>query len=317
MNNLPLPLTPPDCDLRDFQFMPLDVVRLRDSDITAVSSGDVFRCAVLLWCASWHQVPAASLPDEDIVLSQFAGFGRVVREWKKVKDGALRGWIKCSDGRLYHPVVAEKANESWQSKLRHHYEKLLDRTRKENKKRESDHQPPIEVMSFDDWISSGMNASFQRKDNQIPPENALKGEVREHKGDILNTVALANNSTETVIPGKVCAELKKLGIIDVNPAHPTLIALCAAGASMEEFIEAGKSTKSRGKKFNYLLATVKGMREDAANAVLVTGKAKVNWRKDDASIMAKARELKVGTQGLDRFQLIAKIESKIAELEGK
>lgn len=30
---LPEPLTPPDCDLRDFAFMPLDVARLRDSDL--------------------------------------------------------------------------------------------------------------------------------------------------------------------------------------------------------------------------------------------------------------------------------------------
>jgi hypothetical protein len=27
------PLTPSDCDLRDFQSMPLDVARLRDSDL--------------------------------------------------------------------------------------------------------------------------------------------------------------------------------------------------------------------------------------------------------------------------------------------
>ncbi len=29
----------------------------------------------------------------------------------------LRGWIRCSDGRLYHPVVAEKALEAWVEKL--------------------------------------------------------------------------------------------------------------------------------------------------------------------------------------------------------
>jgi hypothetical protein len=30
-----------------------------------------------------------------------------MKTWKKVRAGALRGWVKCSDGRLYHPVVAE------------------------------------------------------------------------------------------------------------------------------------------------------------------------------------------------------------------
>lgn len=98
--------------------MPLDVVRLRDSGIAVHASGDGFRAAVLLWCASWHQLPAGSLPDDDAILAQLAGYGRVVKEWKKVRNEAMRGWFKCSDGRLYHPVVVEKAIEAWQS---HHH----------------------------------------------------------------------------------------------------------------------------------------------------------------------------------------------------
>jgi hypothetical protein len=111
-NFLPAPLVPADVDLRDFTFMPLDVVRLRDSKISAMVSGDEFRAAVLLWCASWHQKPASSLADDDVELAQLAGYGRVVGEWQKVRSGALHGWIKCNDGRLYHPVVAEKAIEA-------------------------------------------------------------------------------------------------------------------------------------------------------------------------------------------------------------
>ncbi len=110
------PLTPPDCDLRDFAFMPLDVVRLRDSDLAALEAPEACWAAVLLWCASWHQIPAASLPDDDRVLANLAGFGRVVKEWQRVRSGALRGWVMCSDGRLYHPVIAEKANDAWNEK---------------------------------------------------------------------------------------------------------------------------------------------------------------------------------------------------------
>ncbi len=106
------PLVPADVDLRDFPFMPLDVIRLRDSDLAALASAEEFRCAVLLWCASWHQVPAASLPDDDVVLASLAGLGRDIRQWRKLKAAALRGFIKCDDGRLYHPVVAEKAREA-------------------------------------------------------------------------------------------------------------------------------------------------------------------------------------------------------------
>jgi Protein of unknown function (DUF1376) len=107
------PLVPPEVDLRDFAYMPLDVLRLRDSDLAAEATDAEFRAAVMLWCASWHQLPAASLPDNDAVLTRLSGFGRDIDGWKSVRSGALRGWVKCDDGRLYHPVVAEKANEAW------------------------------------------------------------------------------------------------------------------------------------------------------------------------------------------------------------
>lgn len=103
------PLVPADLDLRDFHTMPLDVVRLRDSDLSVTATGDEFRAAILLWCAAWHQVPASSLPDDDRLLARFAGYGRDLRGWKAVREAALHGFIRCSDGRLYHPVIGDMA----------------------------------------------------------------------------------------------------------------------------------------------------------------------------------------------------------------
>lgn len=145
------PLTPPECDLRGFQFMPLDVVRLRDSDLAALESPEACWAAVLLWCASWHQLPAASLPDDDRVLSQLAGFGRVVKEWLRIRPGALRGWIKCSDGRLYHPVVAEKAREAWSAKQLQRYKTECARIKKHNQRNGTS----IPCPSLDVFLSSG------------------------------------------------------------------------------------------------------------------------------------------------------------------
>lgn len=117
MTDLPDPMTLPECDLRDFPYLPLDVIRLRDSDIAAVGDAEVFRCAVLAWCVSWHQIPAASLPDDDAAIARLIGMGRDVKGFRKLREaGALRGFVKCRDGRLYHPVVAEKAVTAWQSK---------------------------------------------------------------------------------------------------------------------------------------------------------------------------------------------------------
>ena len=109
-NQLPEPLTPPDCDLRNFRYMELEVARLRDSDIAGQPNAEVFRAAVLAWCASYHQVPAVSLPDDDAAIARLIGMGRDVEGFRALrKEGALRGFIKCSDGRLYHSVVAQKA----------------------------------------------------------------------------------------------------------------------------------------------------------------------------------------------------------------
>lgn len=111
---MPDPLTPADCDLRGLPYMPLDVIRLIDSDLFAISSGDEFKAAVALWCKSWIQLPAASLPDDDRVLSHLSGTGT---RWKKIRAMALKGWVKCSDGRLYHPVISEKACHAWKARI--------------------------------------------------------------------------------------------------------------------------------------------------------------------------------------------------------
>ncbi|MFO1183442.1 MAG: DUF1376 domain-containing protein [Bauldia sp.] len=109
MTALPVPPTPASTDLRDLPFMPLDVGRLRDSELAGIASAEAFRACVLSWCVAWHQVPAGSLPDDDAVLARLLGFGRNVKSWRRVRAaGGLHGWFRCSDGRLYHPIVAEK-----------------------------------------------------------------------------------------------------------------------------------------------------------------------------------------------------------------
>lgn len=154
MADLPEPLTPATCDLQDFKFMPLDVARLRDSDLASDETPECCWAAVLIWCASWHQVPAASVPDSDQWLAKQAGYvarGKVAKEWLEVREGAMRGWVKCSDGRLYHPVVAEKAIEAWDSKLDQRWRTEVGRIKKHNER----HGTAIPRPTFDDWISQG------------------------------------------------------------------------------------------------------------------------------------------------------------------
>jgi hypothetical protein len=62
----PPPIIPCDVDLRDFRFMPLDVVQLQNSETWAMADGWAAKALVNLWTKAWHQVPAGSLPDNGI-----------------------------------------------------------------------------------------------------------------------------------------------------------------------------------------------------------------------------------------------------------
>lgn len=158
-DDLPAPLTPPDCDLRDFQFMPLDVVRFAQSDLVALEDPAAVLANILLWGASWHSLPAGSLTDDDRVLARLAGYGRGISEWERVRSGALRGWIKCSDGRLYHPVVAEKALDAWMGKLRQRHRTLCAAVRKHNERNPDD---KVEAPDFDTWNAGGRPLNVTR-----------------------------------------------------------------------------------------------------------------------------------------------------------
>jgi hypothetical protein len=177
-DQLPPPFIPPQVDLRDFTFMPLDVRRLRDSRLMAVCKPEEIVAAVMLWCASWHQRPAASLPDDDVELAQLAGYGRAVSQFKRVKAGALYGLVLCSDGRWYHPVVAEKAVEAWNEKLDHAYRREYDRVRKENSQRKEAGQELLELPSRPERISVGIPMEFQWNGDGIPGTSGTEFECK-------------------------------------------------------------------------------------------------------------------------------------------
>jgi hypothetical protein len=109
----PAPLTPPDCNLTDFEFMPVMIRRLLKSDTWVLGSDSERAAAVALWLESWHEIPAGSVPADDRKLAHLAQS----RNWAKVREHVMRGFVLCSDGRYYHRIVAWKALESWLEKL--------------------------------------------------------------------------------------------------------------------------------------------------------------------------------------------------------
>ncbi|URL59600.1 hypothetical protein IM816_05750 [Luteibacter flocculans] len=179
----PAPI-PSSVDLQDFQFLPLDVLRLRDSMLAVEASGDEFRAAVLLWCVSWHQVPAASLPNSEQALAAYAGYGRDPKGWKKVRAGALRGFVLCDDGRLYHPVLAEKAAEAWEGKLKRRHLRECERIKKAAQRAGTTPAYP----SFDEWKAHLAETGSDRWESPVVSQGTDKGQVDErpegHGGDV-------------------------------------------------------------------------------------------------------------------------------------
>ena len=112
------PLTPPDCDLRDFEFMPLDVNRLRRSKawLVAKRKPALAFYMINLWTAAWHEVPAASLENDDDVLADLAMCDP--SKWPALREEVLRGWVLCDDGRLSNPALAKRAINALDAKKR-------------------------------------------------------------------------------------------------------------------------------------------------------------------------------------------------------
>lgn len=164
MTSYPSPLLPADVDLRGYDFMPLHVVSLRQSGFASRVSGDEFRAGTMLWAASWHEVPASSVPNDDHELAKLAGYGFAIGEWRKLKQNALYNFVLCSDGRYYHHVVAAVAWESWLERLKHYFEGESERVRANNKRageNESLKQPMPTLPSF---VRAQYPASARRLD---------------------------------------------------------------------------------------------------------------------------------------------------------
>lgn len=109
----PDPLVPAHVDLRPFHCILLDVDKLLTSKFNAIASADEFRAGLNLWLRAFREVPAASLPNDERHLAALAGLSGNMEKWEAVREVAMHKFVLCSDGRWYHPVVAEKAIEAW------------------------------------------------------------------------------------------------------------------------------------------------------------------------------------------------------------
>jgi hypothetical protein len=188
VSDLPQPLTPSDCNLRGLPFMPLMVTQILQSETFGLSTGDEFKAAFALWCSSWMEVPAASLPNDERMLE----FLSRSRTWKRVRAVALRGWILCSDGRLYHPVIAANAMDAWEKRTEFRVKEDSKNTRQQR------------------WREQCKQLAAQLRDIGVtPPKGAslekLKTLLQENGVDVVDEKASTSvdGETSTVDAGEI------------------------------------------------------------------------------------------------------------------
>jgi hypothetical protein len=282
------PLVPAECDLRDFPYLPVDVQRLLTSETWVLGKGDERAAAMALWLQSWHQVPAASLPDNDRMLGHLAQ----VANWKRVKPQALRGWVLCTDGRLYHPVVAEKALEAWVEKLVNSYSGALGNAKRWGIDIDIDATRRQLLFALDCLRALAPQSKVFKKQAvakivagsppESPPDNPggsppddekhrppIAREEKRREG--INTERDGASAPEPgpetpkSTAGEACKAMRQAGLQDANPGHPELLALLAAGITVDELASAAADAVKLGKGFVYAMRMAATRRRDAAN----------------------------------------------------
>lgn len=276
---MPDPMVPPEVNLRGLPWMRLDTARLLDSDLFALSTGDQFKAAVALWCKSWTQQPAASLPNDDRVLAHLSGAGS---RWKNVKAIAMRGWVLCEDGRWYHPVVAEQALRAWEERQEFRANIDAGKTRQTRYREEraamvadlraSGVQLPWNASMSDIRASHAeLSARNVDGDDLKRPRNGyghgLDGMGREGSSKALTTNPRAHRSLQGA--DDHARALAGEGYSDCSPHDPELLAARAEGITPEELAAAARGRP--GKPVAWVVARARGRRADAAERASTGG----------------------------------------------
>jgi hypothetical protein len=287
-------MVPPEVDLRGLEYMPLLGAKLFSSDFNLEASDAEFRRGLMLWWAAWNQQPAASLPNSERAQAKLAGFeDEKSPTWRKVKARALHGFVLCSDGRLYHPIVAEQALIAWEKRLedgtKRENENERQRRLREDRRRMFQQLRAVGIVPRYDIGTSELRALVAQHVTvtAASPPNAPvtvtstaktgRDETRQEipipaRAATSTGVARASEpDTEGHEPtpaGQVCRAMRAKGLQAVNPGDPRLLELLRQGATVPEFEGLAEEAAKRGKGFAWVLATLTGRRAEAAAIAL-------------------------------------------------
>lgn len=99
---------PADTRAKGWRFE-IDTERIRQSDTWALAPAETRPWLLMLWMVAWEQTPCGSMPNDDVLIA--ARLGLTPKVFAKQRAVLMRGWWLAEDGRLYHPVIAERVAE--------------------------------------------------------------------------------------------------------------------------------------------------------------------------------------------------------------
>lgn len=254
-DQLPDPLVPAEVDLRGLDYMPFFGNHLFGSDFNARCTDAEWRAGVTLWWAAWNQQPAGSLPDDDMSLCRLADLGRDVKLWRKVKANAMRGFVKCSDDRLYHSFLCKQVLVAWEKRIQERERKRKWREKKEGRNADGDGD------------KTGTGSGTEQGRDGLVPADGKRSEANGMDGNINPTskaVALVKQEGAPAI-----AEALRHAGMKISEMHPSIQQLAEQGVSKEIAVEAYRiAVQDRGKAspaIGYLMPIINDLRTAGTN----------------------------------------------------
>lgn len=197
----PAPLVPAECDLTGFEFMPLEIERLRKSKAWLRARRIPFLAFHLLnmWMRAFTESPAGSIENDDDTLADAASCAP--ETWPSMREEVMRGWILCTDNRWHHPVVAEKVLSGWAERLKYLYGKYNARVRQAARRAREDNGAEIDAAKpLISWLETEFPASFSIAKSLFPEEFEALSQGKPDHVTVTQQPVTVTNANVTVKP---------------------------------------------------------------------------------------------------------------------
>lgn len=201
---------------------------------------------VLILMDYWRNGPP---PDDDEVLASIAKLS--AQQWRK-HSPTIRRFFVAQDGQLIQKRVEQERQKA---------------SGVSDKRRNAGQQGAAKRWGKQDaeqMANAMANAMAEPMTNAWQNDRQSQSQSQSHNSDQGHGVSPPPLAAPSA-PARVVQALKPFGIVG-SSTHPMLIALCEAGATIEEFTSAGPNAKGKDDPFAYVVGTVKRRREEAARA---------------------------------------------------